>query len=116
MATNASSTRRGLLAAATTLPALIATPIAAKEIGRGEAWRLKKRAFIEQVSKLHPRGRLVATRAMAMDLDPDEIAHIQLDAENTEMMPALTFRGQKPRPYCDWIVVGPDYAYQHGPV
>lgn len=114
------TSRRSLLAAAAALPAIAATPVVAEEISRGEAWRLKKRAFIEKISSIHTRsceqyGRYVATKAMAMDLDPDELTLVQfVDPAHAERMPALHFR-KTGAPHIT-VVVHRLGAYEHGPV
>jgi len=108
----ASTTRRALLSVGAALPAIIATPVIAKEIGKGEAWRLRKRAFIEQVAGFSPNGRFVATRAMAMDLDPDDCIMIEL-AGPRHLRPQLHFQRDGDTSV---TVVGPRMAILHGPV
>lgn len=115
MAEKPSTTRRALLSASRALPVIIATPLAAKEIGGGEAWRLKKRAFIEEMDKLAPKGRYVATKAMAMDLDPDSLRFIQTyHRDNDHLMPALHF-AKRGAPHVT-VVVDAVKAYEYGPV
>lgn len=84
-------------------------------VSAGEAWRLRKRAFIDQVAHLHSNGRYVASRAMAMDLDPDNCTCIQLvNRAQRSDEPILHFR-DRIRPSVT-IVVARSYAYEHGPV
>jgi hypothetical protein len=109
------TTRRALFAAVPALPAVIASPLLTTEIGAGQSWRLKKRAFIDEVAFLHPNGRLSATRAMAMDLDPDDCTSIQCYCRNDRNREPILFFKAKGRPNVE-IVVSATGAYEHGPV
>ena len=111
----AQQTRRALLTVGAALPAIIATPVISKELSPGEARRLKRRDFINQAASWHPRGRMVATHAMAMDLDPDDCVLIQLtDHSNPRALPIMHFR--PPHRERMTVVVSATGAYEHGPV
>ena len=115
MATSASSTRRGLLAAATTLPALAITQVHEEPLSTREALHLRRRDFVRQCQNLHHHGGEVALAAMAMELDPDACSLVQLySREAPHTMPALHFE-KRGAPHVT-VVVHRGGAYEHGPV
>ncbi len=111
-------TRRALIATAAALPAIIATPLKAETYTRPSDGELRRRAardFIEQVANWHPRGRMVASHAMAMDLDPEDCVLIQLtDHSNPRALPIMHFQPSHRERVT--VVVSATGAYEHGPV
>lgn len=129
MAASQSTTRRALIAGAASitpvaaaaavanLPTIPVQRVNERAETSAETLRRERREFIESIALMHPRGRYVATKAMAMDLNPRDCVHVHLTdhVSGDHHLPLLKFRGQGER-YLDWITVGPNFAFQEGPV
>lgn len=114
MAKHTHTTRRVVMSACATLTALIVTPVREAPLPPGEQRRRNAREFIEQFAWSHPRGRMVATRAMAMGLDPLHISLIRWhDVSLPHTMPSIEFR--PPNPNGIRVVVNAVGSFECGP-
>ena len=106
------TTRRRLLASCVALPSVLAVPVSAKAPGLAPD---DSRDFIRQIGNFHPRGRLVATIAMARGLRPTDCIMVQLvDRTYRERMPELRWKAPN-RPHVE-IVVNAVGVFEEGRV
>ncbi len=99
--------------------ALLAAPIVQAQEQTKTAWQLRqerRRAFIEEIAAVHPNGRMVATKAMSLDMvEPDDCTGmVTWLRDDNGRLPILYFKKPGDRPV--EIVVSAFGAYEHGPV
>jgi hypothetical protein len=110
------TTRRALIVASAALPAVVASPVSAEEtLSSWETRRIRRRDFINYISGLHPSGRYVATKAMAMDLAPEDYIQVGLSGRGAS-------KSDYPQLYFQKVgspnitIVGPHAEWLTGPV